>query len=312
MMPFVPPGEMLPEGISQIVSSVFPKNPLHSLRVLDGGATNSSVLVQIENCDDLFVLRRHLRGMEACRKEVFLLQVLQHVLPVPELIDADITGDKSGTMYLLYRYVPGRTFREIRKSGSFRDMSEAASAVGRALSVFEDFKASWLGDSSLLQRFWICKDDFDSPALRERLDVDDWLLLQELHAKWLPVLQKLSNDGSLIHGDFNHRNILLKNPRGSWEVAGVLDWELACTGSFLWDAARFMCYERPDSKWWERAFVEGLRTNSRSIPNNWSELSLTLNTLSAARSLANPFIQKRFIQALKMLVRGGLRGKRIG
>ena len=233
MMPFVPPGEMLPEGISQIVSGVFPKRRLHFLRILEGGKTNSNVLVQIENCDDLFVFRRHLRGMEACRKEVFLLQALQHVLPVPELIDADITGEKSGTMYLLYRYVPGQTFREIRNSGSSRDMAEAASAIGRALSVLEDFKASSLGDSGLLQRFGIYKDDLDSPVLRERLGADDWLLLQELHAKWLPVVQNLSNDGSLIHGDFNHRNILLKNRTGSWEVAGVLDWELACTGSFL-------------------------------------------------------------------------------
>ena len=312
MMPFVPLGEMLPECISQIISGVFPKRRLLSLRILEGGKTNSNVLIQIENCDDLFVLRRHLRGMEACRKEVFLLQALQHVLPVPELIDADITGEKSGTMYLLYRYVPGQTFREIRNSGSPRDMAEAASAIGRALSVLEDFKASSLGDSGLLQRFGIYKDDLDSPVLRERLGADDWLLLQELHAKWLPVVQNLSNDGSLIHGDFNHRNILLKNRTGSWEVAGVLDWELACTGSFLWDAARFMCYERPDSKWWEEAFVEGLRTSGASIPNNWSESSLTLNTLGAARSLANPFIQKRFIQELKMLVRGGLRGKRIG
>src|ERR1700733_10871264 len=87
----------------------------------------------------------------------------------------------------------------------------------------------------------------------------------------------------------------------------------ACLHRFLsWDAARFMCYERPDSKWWEEAFVGGLRTSGASIPNNWSESSLTLNTLSAARSLANPCIQKRFIQELKMLVRGGLRGKRIG
>ena len=66
-----------------------------------------------------------------------------------------------------------------------------------------------------------------------------------------PVLQDLGNDGSLTHGDFNHRNIVLRNPEGIWEIAAILDWELAGTGSFLWDAARFMCYEKPDSEWWE-------------------------------------------------------------
>jgi fructokinase len=312
MMASIPPGEILPEIVSRIVSRVFPRSCLHSLRILEGGRTNLNVLVQLENCEDLFVLRRHLRGMEACRKEALLLDALRHVLPVPELIDEDITGEKSGTVYLLYRYVPGQTFREIRSSGSSQDMAEAASAIGSALSGLEDFKALSLRDGGLLQEVNLYKDDFDSPVLRERLDADDRSLLQELHAKWLPVLHSLSNDGSLVHGDFNHRNILLNNSKGSWEVAAILDWELACTGSVLCDAARFMCYESPDSKWWEQAFVEGLRANSACIPSNWRELSLTLNTLSAARGLANPLIQTRFIQELKMLVRGGLCGKRVG
>ena len=73
-----------------------------------------------------------------------------------------------------------------------------------------------------------------------------------------------------------------------------------------------MCYEKPDSKWWEEAFVRGLRTNSTSIPDNWSDLFRTLNALSAARSLANHTIQTQFVQELQMLVHSGLRGKRIG
>ena len=312
MMPSSQLDDMSQDGVSQIVSNVFPKRRVHSLRILEGGKTNSNVLIRLENCDDLFVLRRHLRGAEVCRKEVSLLRGLQKVIPVPELIDSDITGDTSGTPYLLYRYVPGQTFREIRDGGSSRALADAAIAVGRVLSMLRNFKASSSGDDSLLQHFEIYKNDLDSPLLRERLGMDDWLLLQGLHSEWSPVLQELANDGSLIHGDFNHRNIVLKNPTGTWEVAGILDWELASTGSFLWDAARFMCYEKPDSKWWEEAFVRGLRTNSASIPDNWSDLFRTLNTLSAARSLANRTIQTQFVQELQMLVHSGLRGKRIG
>ena len=223
MMAFIPPGEILPEIVSRIVSRVFPKSRLHSLRILEGGRTNSNVLVQIENCEDLFVLRRHLRGMEACRKEAFLLEALRHVLPVPELIDADITGEKSGTRYLLCRYVPGQTFREIRNSGSSQDMAEAASAIGGALAGLEVFKASSLGEGGILQGVGIYKDDFDSPVLRERLDADDRWLLQALHAKWLPVLHSLSHDGSLVHGDFNHRNILLNNSLADLPVLTGVD-----------------------------------------------------------------------------------------
>ena len=198
MTPSSHPGDMLPEGISQIISTVFPRGRVHSLRVLKGGKTNSNVLVRMENCDDLFVLRHHLRGTEVCRKEVSLLQALQDVLSVPELIDADITGDESGKRYLLYRYVPGQTFREIRDSGSSQDMADAACAIGRCLSLLGNFKASSLEGSGLLARFGICEGDFDSPVLRKDLGLDDWLLLQRLHAEWLPVLQNLPSHGALI------------------------------------------------------------------------------------------------------------------
>ena len=310
-MPSQKPGTNLPEGISQIISRVFAGTSIRSLRILEGGKTNTNVLVQIENHDDLFVLRYHLRGVEICRKEVALLQALHAVLPVPELINADISGDENGTTYLLYRYVHGQTFREIRQRGSSRDMADAARAIGRSMSVLESIQASSLGHSGLLKRFGIHKDDFDSPLLRKRLGVNDWLLLDNLRAQWSPVLQDLGNDGSLTHGDFNHRNIVLRNPEGIWEIAAILDWELAGTGSFLWDAARFMCYEKPDSKWWEHDFVEGLRTKGARIPDNWSEFSVILNTLSAARSLADPSTRKQFIPELTVLVRSGLRGKRI-
>ena len=96
------------------------------------------------------------------------------------------------------------------------------------------------------------------------------------------------------------------------EVSGILDWELATTGCSLLDPARFLCYERPDSKWWETAFLEGLRAFSTMLPDNCADLFRTLNTLSAAGSLAKHSTEERFIPELTELVHAGLRGKRIG
>jgi aminoglycoside phosphotransferase (APT) family kinase protein len=304
--------DRLSEGISQILSSVFPKRQIRSLRVLQGGKTNSNVLVEFENCHEKFVLRQHLRGQDLCLKEVSVLRLLRGIVPVAEVIDFGTMKDQSHNTYLLYAYVPGQHFRKIRASGSSRDMAEAAFSIGRCLSVLGKVDASSLVDEGLLQRFGFSTDVLESPVLRERVGMEDCDLLQRLHSEWLPVLQNFASEGRIVHGDFNHRNIVLKNLKGTWEVACILDWELASAGSFLWDAARFMCYEKPDSKWWEDAFVAGLRTNSASIPDNWIDLCCTLNTLSAAMSLANRPIPEQFIQELKALVRSGLRGKRVG
>lgn len=300
------------ENVSQTVNRVFPNSRVRSVSLLKGGKTNSNVLVRIENCADSFVLRFYRRGPSVCRKETLILQALQDIFPVPEVIDADTAGDVSGQAYLLYRYIPGQTFREARESGSSQDMADAASAVGRCLSVLGSVDWSCFRGEVLLPTLGAYGDEFESPLLRERFGSEDCLRLHELHSKWTPVLRSLPSDESLMHGDFNHRNILLSEAAGTWKVAGVLDWELASKGSFLWDAARFMCYERPDSRWWEDAFVAGLGAGSRSLPQDWADLSRTMNTLSAARSLASHDVQERFTQELKLLVRNGLRGKRLG
>ena len=303
-------GDGIRDSVSKIVSRTFPKSRVHCVSILEGGKTNSNLLIRIENYNDLLVLRSYRRGASVCRKEVALLQALQEVFPVPELIDADTAENMSGKAYMLYRYVPGQTFREMRESGSSQDMADSATAIGRCLSVLGSLNWSRLPGHILLPKDEAAEDDFNSPILRERVGYEGCLRLQKLYYKSLPVLQSLPENESLRHGDFNHRNVVLSKATGTWKVAGVLDWELASEGSFLWDAARFMCYERADSRFWEDAFVAGLRGPGVTIPGGWSDLSLTLNTLSAARSLARDDLQERFTRELKLLVWNGLRGKR--
>jgi aminoglycoside phosphotransferase (APT) family kinase protein len=141
--------------------------------------------------------------------------------------------------------------------------------------------------------------------------MEDCDLLRRMYSEWSPVLQNYADAGQLVHGDFNHRNIVLKKTHKTWDVSGILDWELATTSCSLLDPARFLCYERPDSKWWEIAFLEGLCAFS-TIPDNCADLFRALNTLSAAGSLAEHSTEERFIPELRELVRAGLRGKRIG
>ena len=300
------------EGISQIVRSVFPKRQIRSLHVLEGGRTNSNVLVELENCNEKFVLRQHLCRQDVCLKEVSVLQLLQGVVPVAKVIDFGTIKDQSHNTYLLYTYVPGQPFRKIRASGSSRDMADAAFSIGQCLSVLAKIDVSSLVDEDPLQRFGFSTDVLESPVLRERLGVEDCDLLQRLHSEWLPVLQNFTNEGRLVHGNFNHRNIVLKKTHKNWEVSGILDWELATTGCSFLDPARLLCYERPDSKWWEIAFLEGLQAFSTMLPDNCADLFRTLNTLSAAESLAKHSTRERFVPELRELVRAGLRGKRIG
>lgn len=297
----------------RILAGALPNHRVHSLETLEGGATNSNILVRFEDCDELFVLRQYLRGTEVCRKEVHLLDALQNLIPVPRLVISDVTAYEVGVPYLIYRFLPGLTFRQIRANGSPRDMANAAHAIGRCLGVLQSRDVSLLGACRLDRRFQFTEHLLAHPVLREHIGAADLILLQQVFAKWSQVFYILANEPSLIHGDFNHRNILLNHEGDRWEVAGILDWELAGIGSSLWDAARFMCYEKPDSVYWESHFIDGLRAQGGGFfPEDWEALSCIMNTLSAAASLASDSAQRRFVPDLKRLVHAGLRGKRIG
>ncbi|HEY0794798.1 MAG TPA: aminoglycoside phosphotransferase family protein [Acidisarcina sp.] len=294
-----------------IVDAVFPKRHIDSMRVLEGGKTNLNILVQIEGYDDTFVLRQYRRGSEVCRKEQAILKALQGKLPVPELIASFSSENECGVPYLIYRYVPGQTFREIREVGSPRDMAEAASAIAGRLSMLAKCDASPLSEDGLL-RYAFALSDIDSPLMHERLHGDDWNLLKALYERHGAMLQELSSQQGIRHGDFNHGNVVLQKRTGTWEVAAILDWELAGTGSSLWDVARFTCYEKEDSRLWEDAFFKGVRRSSEKAPSEWRELLHALNIFSAAKSLADPSLQPTFVSDLRKLVHAGLRGKRIG
>jgi len=296
-----------------IVDRALPNDRVHSLEILEGGATNLNTLVRLEKCIEPLVLRTYLHGAHVCQKEVHLLKALQGLVQVPSLIKSDPTGDEIGTPYLIYRFISGLTFRQIRANGSPREMADAAHAIGRCLGSLRRHDISLFSACRLGPPFPVTENDLNSPLLRELLGSADLLLLNALFAKWSQVLGALAGEESLVHGDFNHRNIVLDCPNGRWEVAGILDWELAGTGSCLWDAARFLCYQKPDSDHWESHFIEGFRAESPgTLPGDWKDLRLAMNTLSAAAGLASGTVQERFIPELRRLVHGGLRGERIG
>jgi aminoglycoside phosphotransferase (APT) family kinase protein len=54
----------------------------------------------------------------------------------------------------------------------------------------------------------------------------------------------LDREASQVHGDFSRANVLIQRGRAHSQVAAVLDWEFAVSGSPLIDVGHFLRYER--------------------------------------------------------------------
>jgi aminoglycoside phosphotransferase (APT) family kinase protein len=108
-----------------------------------------------------------------------------------------------------------------------------------------------------------------SPLFRRRVDASR---LARLHAFIRSNAGKLPGADdvmSLVHGDFNSPNILVRQDHGSWRVAAILDWEFACAATMLCDIGNMLRYERPGQSRYEPHFSRGLIDAGWTPPDDW-------------------------------------------
>src|SRR5262249_807387 len=108
-----------------------------------------------------------------------------------------------------------------------------------------------------------------SPILRERLEArarDRICAMAWGRAKELACLR----DGTrLVQNDFGKRNVLVRREQDRWRVAAIIDWELAVSGSPLFDVASFLRYERMESPTREPNFSLGYQRGGGALPEDW-------------------------------------------
>ena len=277
-----------------------PGGSLLAFELLQSGASNLNFLLRFKGAKDPLVLRIYIREPAAWSKEVGILRALSGVPGIPEILDADPLGQDGP--WILYRFLDGIPFQQVKRQESNRDQGAAAHAVGVALAGIQTAAlacTSWTGH---VTRPGSLAVNLDAPLLKARLGGRRLARLHDFLADWWPRISPLTQASGLVHGDFNNRNLLLQRTVDSWKVSGILDWEQAFLGSPLWDAARFICYERPDQPCREPHFSHGFSQAGGILPPDWTDFARALNTVSAALSLSRETTQPQFIPELQELV----------
>jgi aminoglycoside phosphotransferase (APT) family kinase protein len=94
------------------------------------------------------------------------------------------------------------------------------------------------------------------------------------------------NESSLVHNDFGNRNIMVREVNGRWQVAAILDWEFANSGSPLVDVGHFLRYERPERPLREPHFSRAYLENGGGLPDNWELVVKLIDLTDLAECLA--------------------------
>lgn len=299
----------------QMIQMAFPRAAVTRVEPLTEGFRNANFRLQLNLEPRTIVLRIYEHDHALCQKEVDLLRSVRGEIPVPEVLYAEAQPGDEIPPFALLEYVEGISFHQLKRDGERDAIAEAAGSAGETLAAMGRItfaKSGWLAagptvtsplldGADVMPRFVdLC---LESPSLQRRLDTDLRDRIHLLVWYWAPGLASLDDQRSLVHCDFGSRNLLVRNVKGQWRVAGVLDWEFAVSGSPLTDVGHFLRYERATRPVLEPHFSTAYVHAGGTLPEDWHQLSRLIDLSALCEALTRDELPTAIEAELVELVR---------
>lgn len=216
------------------------------------------------------------------------------VVLTPELIYADFDGTESGWPVMVSRWVDAMPLDEVLRSSPTmaRDLGQVMGRVVASLAQCGLSRPGWFTDTLEIEPrerglaagivAHVQSMLFDSaggrgldPVVRNKF----WRLITEhVHG-----VDSVEDHASLVHGDLAPRNVLVRRSSAGWEVAAVLDWEFAMSGSSLLDVGHLVRHGPPGL---DLGVEAAMAAAGMGLPAGWRKLAWLLDSVSLTGPLA--------------------------
>ncbi|MEU3691857.1 phosphotransferase [Streptomyces narbonensis] len=328
-----PVGLLDPATHAWLTRHALPGASLYGVDPLPGGFTNDMSLLTARPAGargaERYVLRRYRRNSgrvprNTCAVEVAVLgRAAARTVPVTAVVAADPHGRATGRPTLLYRFMEGvplsRVLADGPARGEARDLGRSVGVVLARIGRVRLPRPGAFGDSSLVPAPDGPAPLGDLPGFVDRclataaadgpLNGLDTAVLRALARRGPWALAAVAGERSLVHCDFNPKNLLVKRRAGRWEVAAVLDWELAFSGSPLFDVGNMLRFAHEYPPAFATGFIEGFRAGNGRLPGDWLRISRTLDLFAIADILTAPPDPAYFARTRAVLHRDGIRAR---
>jgi len=275
-----------PEGmVEAMVRLAYPDKKLISYALIAGGCANLNFKIQLENEKQPLILRIYLRDKDAAYREKKLAAMLKETVPAPL---THYIGKLEGHHFAITEFIPGISLRDLLLGNEPHDLNAIMSEVGMILSkitAHEFPKAGFLNKELEVVEHESCDIiKFAHDFLNDRtvVSVLSPEMIDEIKKAIKQYAYLFPTDGEkhLVHGDFDPANILVDKINGSWVVTGILDWEFAFSGSYLWDVANMLRYAHKMPPEFQNSFIDALQRNGIKLPPDWGTTAYLLNLSS--------------------------------
>jgi fructokinase len=236
-------------------------------------------------------------GAAAVAREGLLAHRLAGTVPVPDVLFADPDGDAAGRPCLITAWADGRAASEVLAEDGAGDGFELGRALGETLGVVGRLRFSrggllderlepigdpWFVDTAAetvgFMRAWLEPGGDVRPVLDSEA-ADLWLSRIRDAA---PVLGAVDGARSLVHSDYNPKNVMVRAAEDGWLVTAVLDWEFGFAGSPLADVGNLVRFDDDYPPRFAPGVEEGLRVSGADLPPDWRTMALLLDCVAQA------------------------------
>lgn len=289
------------------------------VELLHGGLLNRNFCLRLAAAPETCVLRLYDRFPEACGREIAALHLMRGSVPVPEVLYVEADG---ALPFAVLSYVGGMSLAALRDLGDTDAISESAYDAGRILARLAayrfakpgrltatlDVETSFMRAGTPLTNAGLIDQLLESPVAQQRLDRN----VRE-RVRWFayanePRVAEVAAQPSLVHGDFNARNIFVHRTSGGWCVSAVLDWEFALAASPFVDIGNFLRYHRPLRRRYEPYFSRGLSDAGMDLPTDWLLLARLMDLPACLELLGRSDLPERVVPEIAGLIGATLDG----
>jgi len=306
-------------SVHRLVAQAFPQRRISNITELTGGRINTNLKLTFSTGEPPAVLRLHKKGSTTCTKETQVIELIKSTVPVPEVLYVDTEGFDGSGPFSIIEFVEGLTFQQLKRTGDLEAIHQAASSVGATLAAIGRY--SFLKPGSLVvtnknqlevgDPFTRTKDPMpeildiflESDLAQRRLGAELTRGLHDFVRVWAPSLPDITDVSQLVHSDFGNRNILVNEVNGEWEVAAVLDWEFAFSGSPLLDVGNFLRYDSAGQPLREPFFSRSFVEHGGELPDNWRQAVRVIDLTALVECLSHDYLPDDVVSEIIQLIK---------
>jgi aminoglycoside phosphotransferase (APT) family kinase protein len=308
------------DQLTGLIQHAFPRDRAVAAEFAEGGLANTNIKVRLQNHAQPILVRIFVRDPSAARKENAILHLIrQRDVPVPVPKVFDLIEPQDGLTehpIIIMEYIDDASRFELHTAKlKQEEMMQVAQSIGKALAAVHSIKFDQFGffDDALNVTTPITMDGAGLIAFaheylferrgEEKLGAEltsDLLSFLDTYAR---ILDIWNGSPCLTHSDFGPSNILVAHRQNRWQVAAILDWEFAFSGTPFFDFGNLLRGAVGEFPHFNQMLAESYVDAGGTLPANWRQMSLLVDLTAWLDFLVRPNAGSELVNDARRIIK---------